>query len=175
MGTGPSAPAARRSTLSVCTSLRQSRPPHRFPGRQLHPPGKKKKEQQSPMVVWANSEHTSRFLQLVESRLSQLESDVRSLKDQNRQLLSQGGSVQNEPIMAGRRASLISGRRDSLSTYQMSVSVTGPDSDDYGASPDATDGIGSIEFTKEDDSGYYGMQIMAIVRQPPKHTDFCEC
>lgn len=25
-------------------------------------------------------------------------------------------------------------------------------------SPDATDGIGSIEFTKEDDSGYYGIE-----------------
>lgn len=108
------------------------------------------------MVLWANSAGTIRFLQLVESRLAQLESDVRSLKDQNRQLIAQGGSVQSEPIMVGRRASLMSGRRDSLSTYQMSVSVPGPNSEDYGASPDATDGIGSIEFTKEDDSGYYG-------------------
>lgn len=51
-------------------------------------------------------------------------------------------------------------RRDSLTTiYQISVPVLEQDPEDYGISPDATDGIGSIEFTKEVDSGYYGMNI----------------
>lgn len=48
-------------------------------------------------------------------------------------------------------------RRDSLASYAFSTSVAEPEAEDYGLSPDATDGMGSIEFTKEDDSGYYGM------------------
>lgn len=85
------------------------------------------------------------FLQLVESRLSQLESDVRSLKDQQ----SQGGSVRSEPIMGDRRESIVS--------YFLPMSLHDQDSEDgFVVSPDATDGIGSIEFTKEEDSGYYG-------------------
>lgn len=51
-------------------------------------------------------------------------------------------------------------RRNSLanSVYHMAVPMPACelDPEDYGVSPDATDGIGSIEFTKEVDSGYYG-------------------
>lgn len=91
---------------------------------------------------------TVRFLQLVEARLAQLESDVRSLKDQSGNI-----SVQSDPIlMADRRASLAS------SAYHIPAPVPGQEPEDYGVSPDATDGIGSIEFTKEVDSGYYGRQ-----------------
>lgn len=90
----------------------------------------------------------TRFLQLVESRLSQLESDVRFLKNQP----GRSGSVACEPIMGD--------RRDSVSTYPFSISAAEPDSEDYGLSPDATDGMGSIEFTKEDDSGYYGISAL---------------
>lgn len=79
--------------------------------------------------------------------MAQLESDVRFLKDQN----SQSGSVQSEPIMADRRNSLAAS-----SVYHLAVPVPEQDPEDYGVSPDATDGIGSIEFTKEVDSGYYG-------------------
>lgn len=48
-------------------------------------------------------------------------------------------------------------RRESITSYQfpMVVQETGPE--DFVVSPDATDGIGSIEFTKEEDSSYYGM------------------
>lgn len=96
--------------------------------------------------LWTNTANT-RFLQLVESRLSQLESDVRILKSQP----SQTGSVSSEPIMGDRRGS--------LSTYTVAVSIPEAEAEDEGTSPDATDGIGSIEFTREEDSGYYGMRI----------------
>ncbi|KUI64273.1 hypothetical protein VM1G_11070 [Cytospora mali] len=36
------------------------------------------------------------------------------------------------------------------------MSAQEPEAEDFVVSPDATDGIGSIEFTKEEDSGYYG-------------------
>ncbi|KUI61319.1 hypothetical protein VP1G_11222 [Cytospora mali] len=87
----------------------------------------------------------SKKSRLVESRLSQLESDVRSLKDQQ----SQGGSVRSEPIMGD--------RRESIASYFLPMSAQEPEAEDFVVSPDATDGIGSIEFTKEEDSGYYGM------------------
>ncbi|KAG6355111.1 hypothetical protein INS49_004192 [Diaporthe citri] len=83
------------------------------------------------------------FLQLVESRLSQLESDVRSLKSQQ----SEGGSVPD---------SVTVDRRPSFQSHQAPATFHEPDSGESVVSPDATDGIGSIEFTKEDDSGYYG-------------------
>ncbi|KAK2596585.1 hypothetical protein N8I77_013466 [Diaporthe amygdali] len=83
------------------------------------------------------------FLQLVESRLSQLESDVRSLKSQQ----SEGGSVPD---------SVIVDRRGSIASHRIPNTVHEPESDESIVTPDATDGIGSIEFTKEDDSGYYG-------------------
>ncbi|ROV90992.1 hypothetical protein VSDG_07661 [Cytospora chrysosperma] len=101
------------------------------------------------------------FLQLVESRLSQLESDVRSLKDQQ----SQGGSVRSEPIMGDRRESIVS--------YFLPMSLHDQDSEEgFIVSPDATDGIGSIEFTKEEDSGYYGDTVSSeagldYLRFPP--------
>ncbi|KAI7777484.1 c6 transcription [Diaporthe eres] len=85
------------------------------------------------------------FLQLVESRLSQLESDVRSLKSQQ----SEGGSVPD---------SVTVDRRPSFQIHQVPASFREPDSAESVVSPDATDGIGSIEFTKEDDSGYYGIE-----------------
>lgn len=53
----------------------------------------------------------------------------------------------------------MAGRRESLagSSYlHVGVPVPDHDAEEYGVSPDATDGIGSIEFTKEVDSGYYG-------------------
>ncbi|KAF3764050.1 hypothetical protein M406DRAFT_103763 [Cryphonectria parasitica EP155] len=84
------------------------------------------------------------FLQLVETRLSQLESDVRMLKDTQ----SRTGSVTSDSIMNDRRAS--------MSTYQSALTVPEVDSEDFGEFPDATDGMGSMEFAKEEDSGYYG-------------------
>lgn len=90
-----------------------------------------------------------RFLQLVESRLSQLESDVRSLKSQQ----SEGGSVPD---------STFADRRPSVQMHHVPATVHEPESEDSVVSPDATDGIGSIEFTKEDDSGYYGIEARAF-------------
>lgn len=49
-------------------------------------------------------------------------------------------------------------RRGSLSTYAVSVPIPEAETEDDETSPDATDGIGSIEFTREEDSGYYGMR-----------------
>ncbi|CAN8105418.1 unnamed protein product [Discula destructiva] len=96
------------------------------------------------------------FLQLVESRLSQLESDVRSLRDQQ----SPNGSEMSDPIFGSRRGSLatyiMGDRRDSLSTYQLSTAMPEPEPEGFGELPDTTDGIGSIEFTREEDSGCYG-------------------
>lgn len=56
-------------------------------------------------------------------------------------------------------------RRDSVSTYPFSISAVEPEAEDYGLSPDATDGMGSIEFTKEDDSGYYGICSVLPVQE----------
>ncbi|KKY32761.1 putative c6 transcription [Diaporthe ampelina] len=90
------------------------------------------------------------FLQLVESRLSQLESDVRSLKSQQ----SEGGSVPDSTTVD---------RRPSVQIHRVTPTVHEADSEESGVSPDATDGIGSIEFTKEDDSGYYDDEMDALV------------
>ncbi|KAL1866842.1 hypothetical protein Daus18300_006545 [Diaporthe australafricana] len=75
------------------------------------------------------------FLQLVESRLAQLESDVRSLKSQQ----SEASSVPDATVE--------------------------PISEESVVTPDATDGIGSIEFTKEDHSGYYDDEMDALVER----------
>lgn len=110
----------------------------------------------------------------MESRLSQLESDVRSLRDQQ----SPTGSEMSDHVFGSRRGSLatyIMGdtrresisayqlssageRRESLSAYQLSSALPEPENEDFGVSPDTTDGIGSIEFTREEDSGYYGVR-----------------
>lgn len=84
----------------------------------------------------------------MESRLSQLENDVRSLKSQQ----SEGGSVPDSTSVAA-------DRRPSAPSHQVST-IHEPDSEGSVISPDATDGIGSIEFTKEDDSGYYGIKAL---------------
>lgn len=57
-------------------------------------------------------------------------------------------------------------RRDSLSTYQLSSTLPEPEPEDFGVSPDTTDGIGSIEFTREEDSGHYGVRSFT---SPPFH------
>lgn len=88
---------------------------------------------------------------------------MRFLKDQN----SQSGSVRSEPIMADRRNSLAS------SVYHMAVPVPEQDPEDYGVSPDATDGIGSIEFTKEVDSGYYGRQQILHLWLSSRKNNMC--
>lgn len=110
----------------------------------------------------------------MESRLSQLESDVRSLRDQQ----SPTGSEMSDPIFGSRRGSLATyimgdrresisaayqlssagDRRESLSAYQLSSALPEAEPEDFGVSPDTTDGIGSIEFTREEDSGYYGVR-----------------
>lgn len=49
-------------------------------------------------------------------------------------------------------------RRESIASYFLPMSLHDQDSEEgFVVSPDATDGMGSIEFTKEEDSGYYGM------------------
>lgn len=73
---------------------------------------------------------------------------MRSLKSQQ----SEGGSV---PDSTG----IIVERRPSAPSHQVST-IHEPDSEGSVVSPDATDGIGSIEFTKEDDSGYYGIEAL---------------
>lgn len=50
-------------------------------------------------------------------------------------------------------------RRESLSTYQLSTAQPEPDPEEFDDVPDTTDGIGSIEFTREEDSGYYGVRL----------------
>lgn len=91
--------------------------------------------------------------------MSQLESDVRSLKDQQSPI----GSERSDPIYGSRRGSLatyiMGDRRESLSAYQLSTANPEPDPEDFGDVPDTTDGIGSIEFTREEDSGYYGVRL----------------
>lgn len=50
-------------------------------------------------------------------------------------------------------------RRESIASYFLPMSLNEQESDEgFVVSPDATDGIGSIEFTKEEDSGYYGIE-----------------
>ncbi|KAK7699453.1 hypothetical protein SLS64_011591 [Diaporthe eres] len=109
-------------------------------GSPAEPRPRPQKRRRIPVACGACRSKKSR---LVESRLSQLESDVRSLKSQQ----SEGGSVPD---------SLTMDRRPSFQIHQVPASSREPDSGESVVSPDATDGIGSIEFTKEDDSGYYG-------------------
>lgn len=71
---------------------------------------------------------------------------MRSLKSQQ----SEGGSVPDSTTVD---------RRPSVQSQRVPVTIHEPDSGESVVSPDATDGIGSIEFTKEDDSGYYGMRL----------------
>lgn len=52
--------------------------------------------------------------------------------------------------------SIMNDRRASLSTHQSALTVPDTEPDEDGDSPDATDGMGSMEFAKEEDSGYYG-------------------
>lgn len=52
--------------------------------------------------------------------------------------------------------SIMNDRRASLSTHQSALTVPDTEPDEEGDSPDATDGMGSMEFAKEEDSGYYG-------------------
>lgn len=48
-------------------------------------------------------------------------------------------------------------RRESIDSYFLPMNLHEQESEEgFVVSPDATDGIGSIEFTKEEDSGYYG-------------------
>lgn len=54
-------------------------------------------------------------------------------------------------------------RRESSLTYQLSTAMPEPDPEDSADVPDTTDGIGSIEFTREEDSGYYGVRPLNIV------------
>ncbi|KAI1344808.1 fungal-specific transcription factor domain-containing protein [Xylariaceae sp. FL0016] len=78
------------------------------------------------------------FLHFMETRLASLESDVRQLKQQGT------GSISQETP------------EKRLSSYTIEYPGPGDDLLDSGVSPDATDGVGSIEFTDEVDSGYYG-------------------
>lgn len=81
-----------------------------------------------------------RFLQLVEKRLHDLETDVQLLKQQNRNASQHNG----EDSIDG-------------SSYLVAADSTADRScTGTGVSPDATDGVGSIEFTAEEDSGYFG-------------------
>lgn len=63
-------------------------------------------------------------------------------------------------------------RRNSLAStaFHLAVPVPEQDPEDYGVSPDATDGIGSIEFTKEVDSGYYGRHNSMTHRKQGVHS-----
>lgn len=55
-------------------------------------------------------------------------------------------------------------RRESIVSYFLPMSLHDQDSEEgFIVSPDATDGIGSIEFTKEEDSGYYGMNFSSVL------------
>lgn len=157
-GTGLSVLAARLKILNASTCLRQYQQP--LPSQERKLLGLDNITQHKKVT---NSRLLPvRFLQLVETRLAQLESDVRFLKDQNSQ---SGNSVRSESIiMADRRGSLAS------SVYHIAVPVPEQDPEDYGISPDATDGIGSIEFTKEVDSGYYGRHTsITFTTQRNKH------
>ncbi|KAI1839904.1 hypothetical protein JX265_005750 [Neoarthrinium moseri] len=79
------------------------------------------------------------FLQLMETRVASLENDVQQLKQQ------QSGSFSSQVS----QADAASGRR---------MSDPRPDDEMFesSVSPDGTDGVGSIEFTDEMDSGYFG-------------------
>ncbi|KAK9426230.1 putative Transcription factor domain-containing protein [Seiridium unicorne] len=81
-----------------------------------------------------------RFLQLVETRLADLENDVRALKRQN------GGGLQHNLTAV-----------DASPSYATANGLIVRDElDETGVSPDATDGVGTIEFTDEKDSAYFG-------------------
>lgn len=55
-------------------------------------------------------------------------------------------------------------RRESIASYFLPMSLNEQESEEgFVVSPDATDGIGSIEFTKEEDSGYYGRNVSFFV------------
>lgn len=85
---------------------------------------------------------------------------MRSLRDQQ----SPTGSEMSDQIFGSRRGSLatymMNDRRESLPTYQLSTAMPEPEPAYFGVSPDTTDGIGSIEFTREEDSGYYGVRSL---------------
>ncbi|KAK9799127.1 putative Transcription factor domain-containing protein [Seiridium cardinale] len=81
-----------------------------------------------------------RFLQLVETRLADLENDVRALKRQN------GGGLQHNLTAV-----------DASPSYATANGlIVRNELDETGVSPDATDGVGTIEFTDEKDSAYFG-------------------
>lgn len=88
--------------------------------------------------------HMIRFLELVETRLANLENDVRLLKRQNKgQSTYEQDDDENDDISSKSTPSDV---------------VAHGELDETHASPDATDGIGSIEFTDESDSAYFGEQ-----------------
>ncbi|KAF7517657.1 hypothetical protein G7054_g13738 [Neopestalotiopsis clavispora] len=83
-----------------------------------------------------------RFLELVETRLANLENDVRLLKRQNKgQSTYEQDDDENDDISSKSTPSDVVAHGELNETH---------------ASPDATDGIGSIEFTDESDSAYFG-------------------
>ncbi|CAK7215094.1 hypothetical protein SBRCBS47491_002365 [Sporothrix bragantina] len=76
----------------------------------------------------------------IESRLAQLESDVSVLKRADK---SSNGPVDDE-------------LNDPARVHHRRQGLNAPHDDYAGASPDTTDGIGSIEFTDVPTSGYFG-------------------
>ncbi|ETS83703.1 hypothetical protein PFICI_05579 [Pestalotiopsis fici W106-1] len=78
---------------------------------------------------------------LVETRLANLENEVRLLKRQNRGNSKHEQDDENDAITSD------STRSDVVAHGEL---------DETHASPDATDGIGSIEFMDENDSAYFG-------------------
>ncbi|KAH6661205.1 fungal-specific transcription factor domain-containing protein [Truncatella angustata] len=80
------------------------------------------------------------FLQLVETRLANLENDVRALKRQNRSEAQY--SLDDD--------------RGELSHLVVDSSISREELQNTGVSPDATDGVGTIEFTDEENAGYFG-------------------
>ncbi|KAM5343695.1 hypothetical protein ACJ41O_012232 [Fusarium nematophilum] len=86
----------------------------------------------------------SSFLDLVESRLADVENDVRQLKAQLAAVTSQDGGVPaSEPA-------------PNVVNSVSVCSTTVQDETESGRSPDATDGVGTIEFTNEETWAYFG-------------------
>ncbi|KAI0177201.1 fungal-specific transcription factor domain-containing protein [Pestalotiopsis sp. NC0098] len=81
------------------------------------------------------------FLELVETRLANLENDVRLLKRQNRD---------------GPGRALDENEEETPSNSTVSNEVALGELDEMHASADATDGVGSIEFTDQNNSAYFG-------------------
>ncbi|KAJ9144077.1 Fungal specific transcription factor domain-containing protein [Pleurostoma richardsiae] len=98
------------------------------------------------LAAGGNATVPAMFLELVERRLTSVERDVRILKRQS-----------TDPSLASVAVPVGHDDHDDVTPRSNAhASAASEDAFDFGVSPDATDGVGTIEFTDEEDSAYFG-------------------